>query len=136
VLGFANSSALARAASPDLITSMRDLYAAWAEKRLPADEDSLAGFCGFVGTRAGEPLRLDGLLWIAKALQKPEGSKWYRGRTSSAFMEFLGALVTETGDEVLNRQDTRQALLDLLAVAVSRQLPAALALQDRAKKLL
>jgi hypothetical protein len=148
-LGFARSDALARpSASARLIESMRDLYRAWALRRLPSDEDNLAGLCGFLSTKAGQPLRLEGLVWIASAIQGAselarlagQGAgadrHWYRDRTSAAFVELLTTVITEDGPAAVAQPETRQALIDLVGLAVSKQLSAALAIQDRLKSLL
>jgi hypothetical protein len=133
VLGFGESSHLARAKGyAGLIGSMRDLYEAWAKKRLTRDEDNLAGFCGFLSSEVGKPLRVDGLRWISDAMKaEPETGKWFRDRTSSAFMEFLDVLVSEHTAELSGDAGARQALFELVAHAVSRQLTAAQALQER-----
>jgi hypothetical protein len=137
VLGFGASDCLKRApGNAALIGMMRDLFEIWAKKRLRRDEDNLAGFCGFLGAEAGKPLRRDGLLWIADAMKaNPELGKWFRDRTSNAFMEFLDVLVSEHPAELKRDDNARQALLDLSAHAVSRQLTAALALQERIRRL-
>ena len=137
VLGFANPDALTRPVGPPLAESVRDLYQAWAKKRLPGDEDNLAAFCNLLSTKAGAPLRLDGLIWITDALRAgSDGRDWYRGRTSAAFVEFLTTVITENGANGVAAPATRQALIDLTGLAVSRQLSGALALQDRLKALL
>lgn len=138
VLGFANTDALARPKTQTPVTvSVRNLYKAWAEKRLKGDEDNLAGFCNFLSSKAGAPLRLDGLLWITDGLRgDTEGHRWHRDGTSSAFVGFLTTVVTENGPEAVATPETRQALIDLTGLAVSRQLSAALALQDRLTTLL
>jgi hypothetical protein len=127
VLGFGESNSLKRATDhASLVGPMRDLYEAWAKKRLIRDEDNLAGFCGFLGTEVGKPLRMDGLRWIAEAMKAhPEVGKWFRDRTSNAFMEFLDVLVSEHVSEISKDEKARQSLLDLAAHAVSRQLTAA-----------
>jgi hypothetical protein len=137
-LGFANVDALVRPRqAPLLVESMRDLYRAWAEKRLPGDEDNLAALCNFLSTQAGMPLRMDGLIWIAESMRgDSSGHNWYRDRTSAAFVEFLNAVITSDNSEAVAKLETRKALIDLIGLAVSRQLPAALALQDRLKALL
>ena len=137
-LGFAQPDALARpSAAAGLVESMRDLYHAWALKRLPGDEDNLAALCGFLSTKAGAPLRLAGLVWIANALQgDSEDRRWYRDRTSAAFVEFLTTVITRDGVAAVAPPETRQALIDIVGLAVSKQLPAALTLQDRLKGLL
>jgi hypothetical protein len=138
VLGFGESSHVVRAKDcAGLIGSMRDLYEAWAKKRLTSDEDNLAGFCGFLGSGVGKPLRVDGLRWISDAMKaNPETGKWFRDRTSSAFMEFLDILVSEHAAELSKNEGSRQALLNLAAHAVSHQLTASQALQERIVRLL
>jgi hypothetical protein len=137
-LGFANADALARPTEgPLLVESVQDLYRAWAEKRLPGDEDNLAAFCNFLSTRSGAPVRLEGLVWIANGLQAdPGGRDWRRDGTSAAFVEFLSTVITEDGATAVATPETRQALIDLTGLAVSRQLSAALAVQDRLTRLL
>lgn len=46
VLGFGSTDSIFRAPNhAALIGGMRDLYKAWAETRLPSDQDNMAGFC-------------------------------------------------------------------------------------------
>jgi hypothetical protein len=116
---------------------MRDLYRAWALKRLPGDEDNLAALCSFLSTKAGAPPRLAGLVWIADVLPgNSEDRRWYRDRTSAAFVEFLTIVISQDGVAAVAQPETRQALIDLVSLAASKQLSAALPLQDRLKGLL
>jgi hypothetical protein len=135
-LGFGADSFIVRAPGhATLIGSMRDLYKAWAERELAGDEDNLAGLCGFLCTEAGRALRLDGLTWISEALKREASAgRWYRDRTRNAFVEFLDVLVTEHSDEIGKDVKSRQALIELVAHAVVRQIPAALTLQERVRK--
>jgi hypothetical protein len=137
-LGFGHSDALSRpSAERSLVESMRDLYRAWASNRLSGDEDNLQAFCSFLSTTAGTPLRLEGLVWIARALQSDsKGRYWYRDWTSAAFIEFLATLITLDGRAAVAQPEMRQALIDLVGLGVSKQLSAALPLQDRLKGLL
>jgi hypothetical protein len=115
---------------------MRDLYETWAKRRLTDNEDNLAGFCGFLSTAAGKSLRMDGLRWIDEAMKADtDVGKWYRKETSDAFMSFLDVLVSEHVTELSKDEPARQALLDLVAHAVSLQLTAAQALQERIRRL-
>lgn len=65
----------------------------------------------------------------------PETGKWFRDRASNAFMVFLDVMVFEHAAELLKDPEVRQALLDLVAHAVSRQLTAAQALQERIRRM-
>jgi hypothetical protein len=119
-----------------LVAMMRDLFEVWAKKRLTSHEDNLAGFCAFLSSGAGRPLRIDGLQWIADAMKADlDLGKWFRDQTSNAFMEFLNVLVSDHATELSRDDKARQALLDLAVHAESRQLMAALALQERIRRL-
>lgn len=119
-----------------LLLAARDCYEAWAKRRLLGDEDNLAGFCGFLAAPVGRPLRLDGLRWIVEVIKaRPDGDRWYRERTSNAFMSFLDVLVSDHAAELGKDETARQALLDLVAYAVSLQLDAAQTLQERIRRL-
>ena len=81
-------------------------------------------------------LRIDGLEWLAATIRaKPDAGAWYREGTSSAFMAFLDVAVSEHSDELIKNASARQALVELVAHGVSRQLPTALALQERVRRL-
>jgi hypothetical protein len=137
VLGFGAGGFITRAPShAALIGGMRDLYKSWAETRLPSNQDNMAGFCGFLSSDAGHVLRMDGLQWIAAVMRAdPETGKWYRDSTSNAFMALLEAAILEDAAELTKNSAARQALVDLTAHAVARQLPRALALQERVRRL-
>ena len=137
VLGFGAMNYIGRVPGHAALVGMiRDLFPIWAQKRLALHEDNLAGFCGFLAHDVGKPLRMDGLQWIADAIKtSPDVGKWFRDRTSSAFMEFLDVLVSEHAVELRQKEKLRQALLDLSAHAVSRQLTTALTLHERIRRL-
>ena len=124
ILGFAASVFLGRVADPIILVEMvRDLFATWAQKRLTAGEDNLAGLCGFLADDTGKPLRLDGLRWIAEALDAdPQTGMWFRDQTSNAYMQFLNVLVSDHEADIVSDNTARKALLRLSAHAASRQL--------------
>jgi len=119
-----------------LIGGLRDLYKAWAESRLPSDQDNLAGLCFFLSSDAGRVLRMDGLQWIAAVMRVDlDTGNWYRDSTSNAFMALLEAAVLEDADGLAKNPAARQSLVELTAHAVARQLPRALPLQERVRRL-
>ena len=137
VLGFGALSYIKRV--PDhaaLVGMMQDLFLIWAQKRLTSEEENLEWFCAFLAHEVGEPIRMDGLRWIAKALStSPNIGRWHRDQTSNAFMEFLDVLVSRHVVELRQNEKLGQALLDLSAHAVSRQLTAALTLHERIRRM-
>jgi hypothetical protein len=76
---------------------------------------------------------MKGLGWLQQAVTARD---WYRPAMGDALIEFLN--VTLTQDTQALRSDTaaRDAFLALAALLISKQLPAALALQERARRAL
>lgn len=107
-----------------------------ARKHLNHDEDNLGGLCGFLASEAGAPIRLDGLLWLAAALNPVmPGADWHRDRTGSALVELLDVIAKQDAEKVSASAEAREALVQLAAHLVARQVPAALALQERISRL-
>jgi hypothetical protein len=62
-----------------IVLGMQDLYERWALKHLVREEDNIAAFCGFAGSVAGAPIRLDALLWLAAAFEPGRTAmRWHR----------------------------------------------------------
>jgi hypothetical protein len=79
--------------------------------------------------------RFERLRRHGRCLSDPQ-IRWYRDSTSAAFVEFLTTIAAENSAVALATPETRQALIDPTGLAVSRQLSAALTLQDRLGSLL
>jgi hypothetical protein len=137
VLGFGAESFLARMpASGIVISELQDLYKEWAETRL-SGEDNFAGFCNFLASRAGLPLRLDGLSWISEAVKNtPHAGRWHRDTSLDALISFLNLLPSEHAQEISKDGTRRQALFDLAAYVVSRNHASGLALQERIRRMI
>jgi hypothetical protein len=118
-----------------LVMHAQDFYQQWAKDHLTIDEDNVAGLCGFLASDVGKPLRVEGLRWLASALGGDGGIRWYRDRIGHALVEFLDVFLVADAKHVLREPETRDALLQLAAVLVARQVPNGLALQERVQKL-
>jgi hypothetical protein len=136
-MGFGAESFIARMpASGTVISELRDLYKTWVDARLQGDEANLAGFCNFLASRVGLPLRLDGLVWISEAVRNtPHAGRWHRDTSSDALTSFLNLLLSEHAHEISKDMAQRQALFDLAAYVVSRNHPSGLALQERIRRM-
>ncbi len=120
-----------------IVLQMRDLYASWAQQHLHRHEDNVASLCGFLSSSTGRLLRLDGLQWLLHAMQgQTRASHWYRMHTGSALTDFLDVTLSEEADKLSADTKARDAVLALIALLVTRQIPAALALQERARHVL
>jgi hypothetical protein len=115
---------------------MRDVYERWAELHLGRDEECVTRFCYFLTTEFGTSLRLDGLRWIAAMLKarSPSGY-WYRDGTGDALIELVNTSLNQDAQALVNDSQARQALVEIAAALAARNLPAALALQERIKLL-
>jgi hypothetical protein len=120
-----------------IVLQMRDLYASWAQRHLHRDEDNVAHLCGFLSSSTGRLLRVDGLQWLLHAMQgQTRASHWYRTPAGSALTDFLDVTLSEEADKLSADTKARDAVLALIALLVTRQVPAALALQERARQVL
>lgn len=136
LLGFDSEVFAQLTNSTTLVVEMRDLYEKWARKHLSGDEDNVAGFCRFLASNAGTVIRLDGLLWLTESFQSDRGaSRWHREGTGSALVEFLDVIVSQEAQKVSADHKVREALVGLAADLVARQVPAALALQERIRRM-
>jgi hypothetical protein len=58
---------------------------------------------------------------------------WYRPAVGNALVEFLNVMLTDDAEQLRSDTVARAAFLDLIALLASNQVPAALALQERAR---
>ncbi|MEX0814714.1 MAG: hypothetical protein WD014_03470, partial [Dongiaceae bacterium] len=137
LLGFGLENAINRVPNfQTMIFQLRDLYEVWARGHLHRDEDNVAGFCGFLASDAGAPLRLDGLQWLVAALHyETRAAHWHRERTGNALTELLDLILSEDAKKVSESAKAREALVRLAADLVARQVPAALALQEQIQQM-
>lgn len=135
LLGFGNEDALARLA-PGSALRMRDVYERWAQVHLARDEECVTRFSHFLTTTFGGPLRLDGLRWIAAMLKAENPSNhWYREGTGNALVELVAAALSSDAQALSRDAEARQALVEVAAALAAKNIPAALALQERIKLL-
>ena len=135
LLGYGNKNALQTLPSGAALR-MRDVYERWAGLHLGSDEECITRFCHFLTTEFGSSLRLDGLRWIATMLKANNPrSYWYRNGTSDALIELINTSLNENAQTLANNNQARQALVEISAVLVTKNIPTALALQERIKRL-
>ncbi|EKT4087579.1 hypothetical protein QEG26_001528 [Stenotrophomonas maltophilia] len=133
LLGFGNEDALFRL-NPGAALRMKDAYERWAAAHLSRDEECVTRFCHFLTTSFGAPLRLDGLRWLATT-QRESSGRWYREGTGEALVELLAAALISDARALTQDAQARQALVELAATLAAKNIPTALALQERIKQL-
>ena len=132
ILGFRSESILDRnTAFQIIVQQMRDYYARWAGEHLKRDDDSVVTLCFFLASSTGRSLRIDGLGWLQQAVT---ADSWYRPEMGNALIEFLNVVLTQDAQLVGADTPARDAFLALVALLVAKQMPAALALQERARR--
>lgn len=135
LLGFGNEDALA-GLTQGAALRMRDVYERWAPTHLARDEDCVVRFSYFLTTSFGAPLRLDGLRWIAAVLKaKTPSDHWFRDGTGNALIELAAAAMSSDPQALSKDASTRQAVVEIAAALAAKNIPAALALQERIKLL-
>ena len=135
LLGFGNEDALSRLA-PGAALRMRDAYKRWARAHLSRDEECVTRFSYFLTTTFGAPLRLDGLRWIAAMLKmKSPSNYWYREGTGNALVESVASALSSDVQALSQDAQARQALIEIAAALAAKNIPSALALQERFKQL-
>lgn len=135
LLGFGNEDALSRL-NPGAALRMKDVYERWAAAHLAHDEECVTRFCHFLTTTFGTPLRLDGLRWLAAMLKEREPSgRWYREGTGDALVELVAAVLSSDAQALSQHAQARQALVEIAAALAAKNIPPALALQERIKLL-
>ncbi|UJQ27079.1 hypothetical protein [Lysobacter gummosus] len=135
LLGFGNEDALSRL-DPDAPLRMKDVYERWAATHLARDEECVTRFCQFLTTNFAAPLRLDGLRWIAAMLKEREPSgRWYREGTGDALVELVVATLSSEAQALSQDARALQAVMEITAALAAKNIPSALALQERIKQL-
>jgi hypothetical protein len=120
-----------------IVVQMRDLYERWAILHLGGEEDNVVAFCEFLSSATGRGLRLDGIKWLFRLVRRESSAgDWLRPRTGNSLVEFLDILLNEDRAAVRADPGAIDAVLSLVAHLVARQIPAALALQERVRRAL
>jgi hypothetical protein len=135
LLGFGHEGALSKL-NAGAALRMKDVYERWAVLHLARDEECVSRFCHFLTTNFGTPLRLDGLRWLATMLKESEPSgHWYREGTGDALVALAAAALSSDARALSQDAQAREALVEVTAALAAKNIPTALALQERIKQL-
>lgn len=135
LLGFGNEDALSRL-SPGAALRMKDVYERWATAHLAGDEKCITRFCHFLITNFGAALRLDGLRWLAEMLKdRDPSSRCSREGTGDALAELVATALSSDAQALSQDAKARFAVVEIAAGLAAMNIPTALALQERIKKL-
>lgn len=132
LLGFGNEDALSRL-NPGAALQMKDIYERWAATHLGHYEECVTRFSHFLTTNFGAPLRLDGLRWLATMQREPSG-RWYREGTGNALVELVAAALSSDTQALSQDSQARQAIVEIAATLAAKNIPTALALQERIRR--
>jgi hypothetical protein len=133
ILGFGSEPFLDQnSAFQDIVREMAHHYEHWAREHLSREEDNVTGLCYFLASLTGRALRIRGLGWLQQAVT---AEHWYRPAMGNALVELLNVTLTQDAQELRSDSAARDAFLALVALLVSKQMPAALTLQERTRQL-
>jgi hypothetical protein len=134
ILGFGSQTFLDRdPAFQGIISQMAHHYERWAREHLSSEDDNVTGLCFFLASSSARSLRMKGLGWLQQVVTARD---WYRSAMGDALIEFLNVTLTQDTQTLRSDMAARDAFLALVALLVSKQLPAALALQEHARRAL
>jgi hypothetical protein len=132
ILGFGSQTFLDRnPAYQGIVRDTARQYERWARDYLSREEDNVTGLCFFLASSTGHFLRMKGLGWLQQAVT---ANTWYRPAMGKALVEFLNVTLTQNAQELRSDTAARDAFLALVALLVSKQVPAALTLQELAHR--
>jgi len=138
LLGFGSETSINELPDPaQTVLSMRDHYRRWAEANLAGDESNVTALSYFLVSEAGAALRIDGLKWLAANFEDAGRDQYWRERrgTGDALVNLLNTALTDDATVLATDGEVREALVALAAYVAARQVPAALALQERIRHL-
>lgn len=120
-----------------IVLGFKPLYEAWASDHLRRDDDNVSAICEFLSSSTGKLLRFDGLRWIHTALVG-DNPVYISGssRALESLVHLLDTTLTEDLPTLSADSVPRSTFLALVDILVAKQTPAALALQERARRLL
>ncbi|MES0065669.1 ATP-binding protein [Mesorhizobium sp. M0074] len=138
LLGFGSEAFLTNL--PDAaqtVLGMRELYQRWAEANLQIDEENVTGFAYFLASKPGAGLRIDGVKWLSASFAGASREQYWPDRrgTGDALVNLLDVTLQQNALILRRDQSARDALVALASYLVARQIPTALALQERIKRL-
>ncbi len=134
LLGF-NAEPLIRGlpGSVDVVGRLHDLFASWAARYLGRDDDNITAYAYFLTKPVAVQLRGDGITQIAQALIARTHRHFDRhARTGETLVELVELALSENAGA---SEELRPAILSIVDVLVDQRVPAALALQDRIRRL-
>ena len=116
----------------DSVWEMRDLYERWAGVHLENEEDNIAYLCNFLSLKVGQRLRARAVTWLERILcHGGRRAGWYRNSTTSGLTNFISTVLADK-HLIATHADTREPLLRIIGLLVTRQVPTALVLQEKA----
>ncbi|MED5621546.1 hypothetical protein [Ideonella sp. BN130291] len=135
LLGFGNEETLCKLDAGAALR-MKDVYKRWAEAHLTRDDENLTRFSYFLASNFGAPIRLDGIAWIAAMLTTGEREGgWRRDDTGDALLELVAVALGADAQALSREPVARQGLVEIAAALAAKNMPMALALQERIRQL-
>ncbi|MDD1523465.1 MULTISPECIES: hypothetical protein [Bradyrhizobium] len=134
---YATDSLDANPAFQTIVLGFKPLYQVWASRHLRKDDDNVKAICSFLSSSTGKLLRLDGLSWIHAVLvgNDPVYIGW-RSTALDSLVNLLDVILAEDISILSGTPAARSTFLAIIDALVAKQVPAALALQERARRLL
>ena len=92
-----------------IVLRMKELYETWAEKHLGRDEGNIKHFCGFLSSKTGLLIRVEGMQWLYRSIHQQGIRKiyWRRAEIANAMINLLDVLLIDNIEELINSETSR-----------------------------
>jgi hypothetical protein len=111
-----------------LINQVENSLRLWATSFLKKDEAGVQALSHFLAADVGRTFRLEGVLWLLKAIQQPARISQ---TTGEVLAETMSVLLEQHPKDLLIRDDVRDAVAAIILRLVADEVPIGLALQQR-----
>ena len=111
------------------VASLKPEYQRFADSWLTSPHVA-AAFAAFLATPAAHDLRLDGIIWLDRAVAQYDSYDWRDERLGDSLVEVLRAVWHADANAVASRPVLRDAFVRILGGLAGRQLSGALQLRD------
>ena len=116
----------------DILVRLSGNYIEWAGANLPKDSRNVSAFCLLLESEIGRPLAARGLVAMSNCLKEEGLGYWYKSDgAGDAICNLIANCFADDPDTYMTDEETRRAILDLVAELIRKNVSASLQLQER-----
>jgi len=114
------------------LTALEDHFLSWAAENLSKDSRNVSAFCRLLETQEGRPLAGRGIIEMARSLKVDGLGYWHKSDgTGDAICSLIARCLVDDADRYMNDNEVRQAVFELVAELVRKNVSASMQLQQK-----